>query len=80
MAKRKKPCDVPFITTFFAKKSRPGIGPSIDSSTSMSSVRIPSRCEVESSVFTTPGVLLQSMMLANYTGFACELETAFPEI
>ena len=50
MAKRKKPS----ITTFFAKKSRPGIGPSIDSSTSMSSVRIPSRCEVENSVFTTP--------------------------
>ena len=42
------------ITTFFAKKSRPGIGRSIDSSTSMSSVRVP-RCEVESSVFTTPG-------------------------
>ena len=56
MAKRKKPCDVPSITTFFAKKSRPGIGPpSIDSSTSMSSVRVPSGCEVDSSVFTTPG-------------------------
>ena len=55
MAKGKKPCDLPSITTFFAKKSRPGIGPSIDSSTSMSSVRAPSRCEVESSVFTTPG-------------------------
>ena len=35
-----KPCDVPAITTFIAKKSRPGIGPSIDSSTSMSSVRV----------------------------------------
>ena len=43
MAKRKKPCDVPSITTLFAKKSRPGIGPSIDSSTSVSSVRVPSR-------------------------------------
>ena len=55
MAKRKKPCDVPSRTTFFAKKSRPGIGPSIYSSTSMSSVRVPIRCEVESSVFTTLG-------------------------
>ena len=27
----------------------------MNSSTSMSSVRVPSRCEVESSVFTTPG-------------------------
>ena len=40
MAKRKKPCDVHSITTFFAKKSKPGIGPSIDSSTSMSLVRV----------------------------------------
>ena len=45
MAKRKKPCDVPSITTFFAKKSRLSfriinIGPSIDGSTSMSSVGV----------------------------------------
>ena len=40
MAKRKKPCDVLSITTFFAKMSTPGIVPSIDSSTSMSSVRV----------------------------------------
>ena len=67
MAKRKQPCDVPSIT-FFTKKSRPGIGPSIDSSTSMSSVRVPSRCEVESGVFTTPGDVspVAGYDLANY--------------
>ena len=47
MAKRKKPCDVPSIT---GQKNRPGksvgperiinIGPSIDNSTSMSSVGV----------------------------------------
>ena len=49
----------------------------------MSSARVPSRCEVESSVFTTPGdvsPVAESMMLADYTGLACGLETAFPEI
>ena len=40
MTKRKKPCDVPSITTFLAKKSRPSIGPRIDSFASMSSVRV----------------------------------------
>ena len=82
MAKRKKPCDVPSITTFFAMKSRPGIGPSIDSSTSMfsqneSPSESPSpRCEVESSVFTTPGDVSPVAELANYW-IACGLETAF---
>ena len=72
MAKRKKPCDFHYYT-FFAKKNRPGIGRSIDSSTSMSSVRVPSRCEVESSVFTTPGNVSP---VANY--WTCMW--AFPEI
>ena len=45
----------------------------------MSSVRVPRRCEVESSVFTMPGDI-SPMMLASYTGLACGFETAFPEI
>ena len=46
------------------------IGPSIDSSTCMSSVRVSlplnPLCEVESSVFTTPGDVSPVAMLTNY--------------
>ena len=77
MAKRKNPCDFHYYT-FFAKKNRPGIGRSIDSSssTSMSSVRVPSRCEVESSVFTTPGDVSP---VAEYdVGKLLDLHVGFP--
>ena len=57
MAKRKKPCDVPSITTFFAKKSRLVLVltvPSVRVSLTLNPL-VDRRCEVESGVFTTPG-------------------------
>ena len=74
MAKRKKPCDVPSSTTFFRIADQVLVLVltffQYVFSQSESPSEHPSRCEVESSVFTTPGD----------TGLAYELETSFPEI